>query len=343
MGKLLSYCKPRNDEYLTKLSNGKLAMARPLKMGRRASESSSVIATDKLSGSSSWSTMPSQQGNDEPAGKEGKVAAVQDQISKQIALQVQAEVSRQMSHIAGQTSHEQRPSHRSERRSGHRRRNSSPGRRHTRAGEFPTEVMDYNVRITPIIRRAETRSHRASETPPPPYPTNMIPQFWAVPAGMMPQQPPSVIPQPNPLYQFQPNGQGPAFSGYQPVPPWVGDMRAGHRVSMPPPPPPHHPYIVPQASPASGLPPTVLPSVEVPAHEAASGPQFTGHVCAHCGVSRSRRYHAEHPIKPGEVPIPDYCGRCQKEDTCSEYSNTVTPLSQTKGKQKVRAHPLVFL
>ena len=39
---------------------------------------------------------------------------------------------------------------------------------------------------------------------------------------------------------------------------------------------------------------------------------MTRHVCANCGRIRSRKYHHEHPIKPGEVPEPAFCRKCQK-------------------------------
>lgn len=55
---------------------------------------------------------------------------------------------------------------------------------------------------------------------------------------------------------------------------------------------------------------------------------ITRHVCAGCGTLRSRKFQAENPLGPGEVPPISYCRKCQKEETSSESSD-VKPQKST--------------
>lgn len=46
----------------------------------------------------------------------------------------------------------------------------------------------------------------------------------------------------------------------------------------------------------------------------------TKHICGNCGRLRSRKYHHENPIKPGETPTPAFCRKCQKDTTSTSGS-----------------------
>jgi hypothetical protein len=46
------------------------------------------------------------------------------------------------------------------------------------------------------------------------------------------------------------------------------------------------------------------------------------HTCANCGRIRSKRYYAEHPIKPGEIPIQEFCRKCQKDASSTSNSSS---------------------
>lgn len=74
------------------------------------------------------------------------------------------------------------------------------------------------------------------------------------------------------------------------------------------------------------------------------------HICAECGSVRSRRFHVANPIKPGEIPPPMFCGRCQRDasftseaDVELDIRNRRTggekklPGQRDKGKGKERA------
>ncbi len=105
----------------------------------------------------------------------------------------------------------------------------------------------------------------------------------------------------------------------------------------PPPPPPTQYFIAPyaQSIPSNylGFPPTLhppspippptpaAPSVPEPTVEAAI--PVTKHVCGDCGRIRSRKYHHENPIKPGETPAIDFCRKCQRDAsvTSSDHSD----------------------
>lgn len=55
----------------------------------------------------------------------------------------------------------------------------------------------------------------------------------------------------------------------------------------------------------------------------------TRHICGHCGGLRSKRYHLQHPIVPGEIPIPGFCRRCQR-DASSTSSASSTEVSRRR-------------
>jgi hypothetical protein len=60
----------------------------------------------------------------------------------------------------------------------------------------------------------------------------------------------------------------------------------------------------------------------------------TKHICANCGRMRSRKYHRDHPISPGKEPTPDFCGRCQRDVSCTESSDSETESKKKKQKKK---------
>jgi hypothetical protein len=62
---------------------------------------------------------------------------------------------------------------------------------------------------------------------------------------------------------------------------------------------------------------------------------ITKHICANCGRLRSRKYHRDHPICPGKEPGPEFCGKCQRDVSCTESSNSETELKK-KSKHKSR-------
>lgn len=60
-----------------------------------------------------------------------------------------------------------------------------------------------------------------------------------------------------------------------------------------------------------------LPDIEVARQAAVT---VTKHICAECGRLRSRKYQHEHPLKPGETPIPALCKKCQKDVRSTDES-----------------------
>lgn len=65
----------------------------------------------------------------------------------------------------------------------------------------------------------------------------------------------------------------------------------------------------------------------------------TRHICGHCGGLRSKRYHLQHPIIPGETPIPGFCRRCQRDasSTSGASSTEVSRRKKTKNKPKAKS------
>jgi hypothetical protein len=62
------------------------------------------------------------------------------------------------------------------------------------------------------------------------------------------------------------------------------------------------------------------------------------HTCADCGRLRSKLYHAEHPIKPGEIPIQEFCRKCQRDASSTSCSSRSDDESTSKcSKKKTRA------
>lgn len=49
---------------------------------------------------------------------------------------------------------------------------------------------------------------------------------------------------------------------------------------------------------------------------------MTLHICAKCQRLRSRKYQYEHPIRPGEVPAPRLCRKCQRDDSPTNNSQS---------------------
>jgi len=59
---------------------------------------------------------------------------------------------------------------------------------------------------------------------------------------------------------------------------------------------------------------------------------FEKHVCAQCGKVRSKKYHKDHHVKPGENATPDYCRKCQADDSSESESEIVKELRKAKKK-----------
>ena len=59
---------------------------------------------------------------------------------------------------------------------------------------------------------------------------------------------------------------------------------------------------------------------------------ITRHVCGDCGRLRSRKYHHDHPLKPGEIPEVAFCRKCQKD--ASSTSESSESEDARKGKKK---------
>lgn len=63
------------------------------------------------------------------------------------------------------------------------------------------------------------------------------------------------------------------------------------------------------------------PANEKRGHSGTNTPKTTTtvminkHVCANCGRIRSRRYHHDNPLKPGENPVPGFCHKCQRDES----------------------------
>ncbi|PVH84310.1 hypothetical protein DL98DRAFT_569259 [Cadophora sp. DSE1049] len=65
---------------------------------------------------------------------------------------------------------------------------------------------------------------------------------------------------------------------------------------------------------------------------------ITRHVCGDCGRLRSRKYHHDHPLKPGEIPEVAFCRKCQKNASSTSESSEAEEAhkSKKKGKSKKR-------
>ncbi|KAG4432706.1 hypothetical protein IFR05_011806 [Cadophora sp. M221] len=64
----------------------------------------------------------------------------------------------------------------------------------------------------------------------------------------------------------------------------------------------------------------------------------TRHVCGDCGRLRSRKYHHDHPLKPGEIPELAFCRKCQKDaSSTSESSEDEVEKFKKKSKSKKKA------
>jgi hypothetical protein len=119
---------------------------------------------------------------------------------------------------------------------------------------------------------------------------------------------------------------GMAQPGFNPYQPYYG-------ASIP------QPVVVPVPVPAAAAPAVAEnPPAEAEPVIAAAVPM---HVCAGCGNARSRKYHAEHPLQPGEVPSTSYCAKCQhaasteesgSEEFVSKNKKNVVNKKKQKGK-----------
>jgi hypothetical protein len=64
------------------------------------------------------------------------------------------------------------------------------------------------------------------------------------------------------------------------------------------------------------------------------------HTCANCGRLRSKRYYSEHPIKPGETPVQEFCRKCQRDASYTSSSSTSDDVrggKHSKKKKNVKA------
>jgi hypothetical protein len=65
------------------------------------------------------------------------------------------------------------------------------------------------------------------------------------------------------------------------------------------------------------------------------------HVCVTCGNPRSAGYHRDHPLIPGEMPLPTECGRCARrrrqrnaeDDRTNSESYSAAPSKPSKSKK----------
>jgi len=67
---------------------------------------------------------------------------------------------------------------------------------------------------------------------------------------------------------------------------------------------------------------------------------ITKHICANCRELRSKRYHAEHPIKPGDTPTPEFCAKCRRDasSTGSSSSSSSGGRGKHRSKNKKKAN-----
>jgi len=61
---------------------------------------------------------------------------------------------------------------------------------------------------------------------------------------------------------------------------------------------------------------------------------ITRHVCGDCGRLRSRKYHHDHPLKPGEIPEVTFCRKCQKNASSTSESSETEDAHKSKKKRK---------
>lgn len=185
--------RPRGDEYLTKLPNGNLAMARSVntKAHKRARSQSNPIMgmIGQIFGSSSRSIAQLESA---PPVQEAQVS----QVPKSY--------------------HGRHPSHSRVKPSRNRSGSVSLDR------SIAIELPDYSIRITPKGMPGVTKSHRANmvganeatPTPPPSYPTYPPQLNQPAPWGQAPPSTP-IFPQQGQMYQHPPYFQAPPNPAHQ--------------------------------------------------------------------------------------------------------------------------------
>ena len=57
------------------------------------------------------------------------------------------------------------------------------------------------------------------------------------------------------------------------------------------------------------------------------------HICANCGVLRSRKFQAENPIEAGEVAPISYCNKCEKHIKSTDDESSESEVEVRKGKK----------
>lgn len=80
------------------------------------------------------------------------------------------------------------------------------------------------------------------------------------------------------------------------------------------------------------------PAIKAQELELKSTISIPKHTCGNCGRLRSRRYYAEHPINPGEIPIQEFCGKCQKDATSTSSSSRSSRSSSSSGSRLGSKH-----
>ncbi|KAH7354726.1 hypothetical protein BKA65DRAFT_475207 [Rhexocercosporidium sp. MPI-PUGE-AT-0058] len=61
---------------------------------------------------------------------------------------------------------------------------------------------------------------------------------------------------------------------------------------------------------------------------------ITRHVCGDCGRLRSRKYHHDHPLRPGEIPELAFCRKCQKDASSTSESSDAEEEEKVQKKTK---------
>lgn len=58
------------------------------------------------------------------------------------------------------------------------------------------------------------------------------------------------------------------------------------------------------------------------------------HICANCGRIRSRKYHHQNPIKPGESPTPAFCRKCQRDASSTSSEDRISEVRRSRNGKK---------
>jgi hypothetical protein len=58
------------------------------------------------------------------------------------------------------------------------------------------------------------------------------------------------------------------------------------------------------------------------------------HICTNCGRLRSKKYHYQNPIKPGDNPPPAFCRKCQRDASSTSCPDSEEENTKKKKKKK---------